>query len=214
MKSLKIKFDYLSGIIVIGCEFSECVLNSFFQGLKFVRLRYCFSSGLPIFKWVIKANPNLDSIRIVRDVSRNLPSTNNIQTKARKSTLIVEFFQEFPFITFEIQDPYLRERWTEGTWISQLRFKGIKNLRGEIPVLANKMWSEFSIDPASSIDHVWEGSFKESVLQITTLGIEGADPVKLTGVMASAPKKSHLILTYPKNKKWKPVRKDIPEFSW
>lgn len=104
--------------------------------------------------------------------------------------------------------------WNEGTWLTQMKVTGLKAQQGEMISLLQKLWSEFSVDVTTSPDQSWNASIKSNVLNLTSMTIDSADPAKLVGVAAPLPKKSHLILTYPKNKKWKAVRKELPIFTW
>lgn len=104
--------------------------------------------------------------------------------------------------------------WNQGIWLSQLKMTGLKKLQGDLPAMIQKFWSEFAVETSAIPDQTWSGALKNTALTLTSLSTEGVDPAKLTGAVGPAPKKSHLILTYPKNKKWKPVRKDLPEFTW
>lgn len=104
--------------------------------------------------------------------------------------------------------------WNQGTWLSQLKFTGLKSFQGDLPGIVQKFWSEFGVDTSLLPDQTWNASLKNTVMNLTGLSTEGADPARLTGSVSPSPKKSYLILNYPKNKKWKPVRKELPEFTW
>lgn len=104
--------------------------------------------------------------------------------------------------------------WTAGTWLSQLKLNGLKSPQGQLISLIQKLWSEFTIDPSASLEQSWNASAKSGVMNLSALTVDTPEPAKLTGMIAGGPKKSHLILTYPKNKRWKPVRKELPEFTW
>lgn len=104
--------------------------------------------------------------------------------------------------------------WNQGTWLSQLKFTELKDPKGDLPALAQKFWSQFAIDTTLIPNQTMSANLKNSILTLSALTTEGVEPAKLTGSAASAPKKSYLILNYPKNKKWKPVRKELPEFTW
>jgi hypothetical protein len=104
--------------------------------------------------------------------------------------------------------------WHEGTWLTQLKLTALKKPAGEATALVQKLWNEFAVDVSSTSDQSWNFSVKNKTLNLTSLTVEGAEPAKLTGAASSLPKKSYLILNYPKNRKWKPVRKDLPEFTW
>lgn len=104
--------------------------------------------------------------------------------------------------------------WNQGTWLSQLKFSELKGLKGDLPTMAQKFWTEFAVDTTGIPNQTLSANLKNTVLTLTALTTEGAEPAKLSGSVAPAIKKSHLILNYPKNKKWKPVRKDLPELTW
>lgn len=107
-----------------------------------------------------------------------------------------------------------KDLWFEGTWLSQLQLNALKSPQGQIVALAQKLWGEFAVDPMASPDQTWNFNLKEKTLTLAPLTLDGSDPAKMVGSVSPAPKKSHLVLTYPKNKKWKPVRKELPEFTW
>jgi hypothetical protein len=104
--------------------------------------------------------------------------------------------------------------WYEGIWLTQLKASGLKKPQGEMITLIQRWWNEFAVDVSSAPDQNWNVSMKNNTLNLTSLTLEGIAPAKLAGSVSSQPKKSYLILNYPKNKKWKPVRKDLPAFTW
>ena len=104
--------------------------------------------------------------------------------------------------------------WTEGIWLTQLKTTALTKPEGALPGLVQKLWGEFAVDVSAAPDQSWNASLKANTLSLSGLTVDGVEPSKLTGAVSPAPKKSHLILNYPKNKKWKPVRKDLPEFTW
>ena len=104
--------------------------------------------------------------------------------------------------------------WNEGIWLTQLKATALKKPQGEVTTLIQKLWNEFAVDVSQVPDQSWNVSLKNNTLNLSSLTVDGIEPAKLTGSVSPAPKKSHMILNYPKNKKWKPVRKDLPEFTW
>ncbi len=104
--------------------------------------------------------------------------------------------------------------WNEGIWLTQLKANALVKPQGALPSLVQKLWGEFAVDISAATDQNWNTSLKANTLSISGLTVEGIEPSKLSGAVSPLPKKSHLILNYPKNKKWKPVRKDLPEFTW
>lgn len=103
--------------------------------------------------------------------------------------------------------------WSGGTFQSALKLQGLKGAQGGLLQLLSRFWSEFSLDPLVSEDQTWQGNFARGVMNLTDVTLGGPDMARLTGTVAP-PKKSFLILTYPKNKKWKPVRKELSQFNW
>lgn len=103
--------------------------------------------------------------------------------------------------------------WNEGTWLTQMKLSTLKIPKGDSLSFIQKMWSEFALDVTAAPDQTWNVSLKNKTLNLSSLTVDGVEPAKLSGSVSPA-KKSYLILNYPKNKKWKPVRKDLPEFTW
>jgi hypothetical protein len=61
----------------------------------------------------------------------------------------------------------------------------------------------------------WQASVNKKVITLTSFVLDGTDPARINGSLTTVPKsKSSLTLTYPKNKKWKPVKKEVSEVFW
>ena len=105
--------------------------------------------------------------------------------------------------------------WNEGKWIFNLKLNGAKDLNGQFFELTQKAWDLFGIDTIAYLDRSWNFTIDKNLIKINSLSLEGSDLVNLTGNLSSRPKtKSYLVLNYPKNKKWKPVKKEVNEFFW
>ena len=105
--------------------------------------------------------------------------------------------------------------WSEGTWAAKLKAENLKEATGEFSALSNNTWNFFNIDANTVLKKSWQVSVFKNSLRLTSLTLDGTDPAQLSGVLSTVPKaKSFLILSYPKNKKWKPVRKEILEAFW
>ena len=105
--------------------------------------------------------------------------------------------------------------WSDGKWGVNLKGKGIKNLTGDFVDLNKAIWDYFTIDQASSAARSWDISAEKKAIKLNISLMDNADPATVTGSLSSLPNtKSYLILNYPKNKKWKPVRKEVTEIFW
>lgn len=103
-----------------------------------------------------------------------------------------------------------KEDWADGKWVMKLKASDLVNGTGSILDMNKKFWSEFNI-PTDNISHLNALSYvQDGKLKLDSLIIEGEDPIKLSGLINfEIDQNSHLILSYPKNKKWKPVKKEF-----
>ncbi len=105
--------------------------------------------------------------------------------------------------------------WTDGVWLAQVNATDLKEPTGKWINLVNKISQSFTLDALVSPNQNWSLSLKNKALQINAITFENADPAKVTGLLQTDPKlKSFLVLNYPKNFKWKPVRKEVKELVW
>ena len=105
--------------------------------------------------------------------------------------------------------------WSEGTWLANLKADNLKAATGEFFTLNQDLWTYFNLDTSSAIKKSWQASVSKQSIKLKSLSLDGIDPAHLSGVLSNNLKaKSFLTLSYPKNKKWKPVRKEILETFW
>lgn len=105
--------------------------------------------------------------------------------------------------------------WSDGTWLVNLKADQLQNAAGEFVALNQILWDQFTLESAPVVKRYWQGNADKNTIKINSLVLDGSDPAQLSGVLSTAPKtKSYLTLTYPKNKKWKPVRKEVTEVFW
>lgn len=106
-------------------------------------------------------------------------------------------------------------KWLDGTWLMKLSAKNLEAPSGAFFMLQNQAWNIFNIDQSGSKDKSWQASVNKNVIKINPLVLSGSDPAHLNGIFFSSEKsKSYLTLTYPANKKWKPVKKEVIEKFW
>lgn len=107
------------------------------------------------------------------------------------------------------------DHWSEGTWLLNLKANELQNASGEFISFNQTLWDNFTQDSTPAIKRIWQGNADKNTIKITSLVLDSTDPAQLTGVLSTAAKtKSYLTLTYPKNKKWKPVKKDVTDIFW
>ena len=103
-------------------------------------------------------------------------------------------------------------KWTDGVWVSSLDFSEMIGAKGPVAETVQKIAQTFNIDPSVVTHQVWNGNFKNQSMTLTPVLFDGTDPAKITGSFSYKPaQKSYLVLTYPKNRTWKPVKKELPE---
>ncbi len=190
---------------------SECV-----QGEAKVSgfLFHGFTPNQRFYQMDLKGNGNLKLDYLAKDKTENLSlEASQFQWSPGYKFMAPLFEADAGSFTGKLEGKWF-EIWNEGSWLTNLKVTGLKTQQGLMMSLIQKLWSEFAVDVVASPDQTWNASVKSNVLNLTAMTIDNVDPAKLTGTAAPLPKKSYLILTYPKNKKWKPVRKDLPIFTW
>lgn len=105
--------------------------------------------------------------------------------------------------------------WLAGKWLIKLKAQGLEAPTGEMIKLNHVLWEPFKIDPLSVTDISASAHIRNDRLKIDSIMLEGPDPAKLSGLIdTDNSKASYLILNYPKNQKWKPVRKEFKGIFW
>jgi hypothetical protein len=156
--------------------------------------------------------------------------TLNYQEKNPVHQIFLEA-KNFPLIEqFKMFDPFLLARngilngkfegkwgmtFQDGQWLSQLDLSDIDSPQGQLNALIYKVAGQFSLDPSTSPHQAWNFSHKSETTTISSILLDGNDPAKIVGIISQNLKaKSFLVLTYPRNKLWKPVRKEITTPFW
>jgi len=105
--------------------------------------------------------------------------------------------------------------WQDGTWIVNVAAKNLERPLGNFFNFEQQIWNFFSLDTTGISDRTWQASIKDNVVKISPFVLSGSDRAHLNGSLFSSEKsKSYLTLTYPANKKWKPIKKEIIEKFW
>ena len=108
-----------------------------------------------------------------------------------------------------------KSEWSDGTWLLDLTADKLKETSGDFFSLNQKLWDYFILDSNSVNKKIWKASVRNQAIKINSISLESSDPSQLSGTLSSISRtKSHLILNYPKNKKWKPVKKEVLEVFW
>lgn len=105
--------------------------------------------------------------------------------------------------------------WESGQFTSTLSASKLSGGDGSLYEFQNSFWQVFNLDPQSEQDFSWNLNLKNALLKIDSFGLLGPDPAKITGsIDVNQKQKSYLLLSYPKNRKWKPIRKDLATLIW
>ena len=105
--------------------------------------------------------------------------------------------------------------WSDGKWLINFKGQGIRDFRGDFVDLNKAMWEYFDIDASTVSSRTWNLSAEKKTIKVNSSLTDSIDPALLTGSLSSQPNtKSFLTLSYPKNKKWKPVKKEVTELFW
>jgi hypothetical protein len=108
-----------------------------------------------------------------------------------------------------------KSEWSDGTWLLDLTADKLKETSGDFFSLNQKLWDYFILDSNSVNKKTWKASVRNQAIKINSISLESSDPSQLSGTLSTLSRaKSHLILNYPKNKKWKPVKKEVLEVFW
>ena len=130
-------------------------------------------------------------------------------------TFLLPFFSATKAIVDGKLDGKWENHWSDGKWLVNLKADQLENASGDFVAFNQTLWNFFTIDAGPVTKRLWQGNAEKSTVKITSLTLDSVDPANLSGVLSTVPKsKSYLTLTYPKNKKWKPVKKDITEVFW
>lgn len=115
----------------------------------------------------------------------------------------------------KMEGRWLNGDWDAGQWLGQLNFIEPTDIQGKIPELLQQTAALFEIDSKSAKQQSLNVAIKNNVISLNSLMLENTESAKITGSLSSLPKqKSYVTLAYPKNKKWKPVRKEVLTPYW
>ena len=115
----------------------------------------------------------------------------------------------------KVEGRWGEESWENGEWLIQTNASQLSEAQGLIPDLIQKTLATFEINPKNFQEQALHVSVRNKVINLHSLSLEKGDSGKITGQLSTQPKqKSFLTLSYPKNKKWKPVKKDVLEIYW
>jgi hypothetical protein len=105
--------------------------------------------------------------------------------------------------------------WSDGKWTLNLKLSSMKDVSGYFYDVNQKIWDFFSIDNSQAFTRSWNLVVDKKMVKINSLSLDDTDPAVVSGNLTVLPNlKSNLILTYPKNKSWKPIKREILDVFW
>lgn len=105
------------------------------------------------------------------------------------------------------------DNWETGQWLIQLLGTSLSETSGKVPELIARTSSYFNLNSNSYPTQGLNLSGKNGVFTLNSLMLEASESAKITGTLSSK-QKSFLTLSYPKNKKFKPLKKEVIEPYW
>ena len=149
----------------------------------------------------------------------NKNSLNSLDVNISKFKLIHGFNLLAPYYTSSdsVIDGKLEGRfktnWPDGEWLVQLNSENAGEFQGKIPDFISKTSQFFTVDAKAYRKQGLNLAVKNNVVTVNAVTLENIDTVKMNGSL-SPKQKSFLTLSYPKNKKFKPIKKEIIEPYW
>lgn len=192
-------------------SFNKCVLGDrSFNG----NVRYGHSPDLKFYQANLKVE---DSDLRFSYAEKRLQKTLELELKKFNFNSSYHFFDPY-FSASEGQltgtvEGQWSEAWDAGTWKVDVSGEQLSELRGLIPDLISKTAALYELDSslAKQIELKFTGNNHQ--LTITSLMLQMAESVRIAGSLNSK-EKSSLVLSYPKNKKFKPLKKEVTEPYW
>lgn len=125
------------------------------------------------------------------------------------------FTAQTAIINGKVEGRWLSEEWEAGQWLMQLTASDLAEIQGTVPDFVQQTAALFEIDSKAAKQQTINVSNKNNVITLNSLVLEATESANITGSLSSEPKhKSYVTLAYPKNKKWKPVRKEVLAPYW
>ncbi len=105
------------------------------------------------------------------------------------------------------------ETWEKGQWLVELAGKNLMGSYGAVPDLIGKTAEIFGLESKQTPSISINLAVQNNLLTLKSLLLEGGESAKISGTLSSE-QKSSLTLTYPKNKKMKPIKKEDITHYW
>lgn len=206
------QFDSMSSDLYFASviSFKDCLVG---ERIVSGGLNYGISPLQKFYQFELKDSVgNLRIDYVVKDESRLSISAKDFSWFPDLKLLEPYFSASAGIVNGEIESSF-KENWKLGQWLVDANIKGLADGRGESLIMTQKIWSTFSLDSLLVPDQSWNLTLKNQLLNLNSLMLETVDPAKMTGTLSPEINKSFVTLTYPKNKKWKGVKKELPTFS-
>lgn len=105
------------------------------------------------------------------------------------------------------------ESWILGKWLIQLNALKLEEASGWVPDFISHTAGHFDLDSKKSQTQRFDVSVQNNVINLNSLWLEDSERFKIYGSL-SEKQKSMLWLSRPKNKKIKPIKKEINDPYW
>ncbi|MCM2349502.1 MAG: hypothetical protein NDI69_05735 [Bacteriovoracaceae bacterium] len=152
----------------------------------------------------------------------------NFSDKIEQNALDIKFDKFSWYSSYQFLAPYFSAQtaqlsgkiegrwsgtWESGKWLSQLRAIELSAAQGKIPDFITNTAQLFELESQKAKVQSLNVSVQNNAMKLNSLLLEDLESAKITGSLNSQ-QKSSLMLTYPKNRRIKPVKKEVIDPYW
>jgi hypothetical protein len=127
------------------------------------------------------------------------------------------FLQPYYYTSSGVIDGKLEGRWDtglqSGKWLMKMTVKDINEARGKLPEFITKTAELLDLKAQDFKQSGINLSVRNNILTLNSLLLGNTQSAKITGSL-STKQKSTLTLSYPQNKKFKPIKREVIEPYW
>lgn len=113
----------------------------------------------------------------------------------------------------KVQGKWQDNGWENGEWVSNIKITGATEVKGKIHDFITRTNSFFDSNALPFKNIALNLSGKNGILNLNSLLLEEPDSIKINGSLSTR-QKAFLTKSFPKNKKAKPIKKEVLEAYW
>lgn len=197
---------YQTSITYNNCLLGDQILSGSFK--------YGTSPDQNYYQGELKDSKNTFSLNYSKKSQKQFEAIFS-QFKWNQSFLFLSpfFSASSGIIDGKVQGRWLDSGWESGEWVSNMKILAGEGMSGRVFDMIAKTNSFFDNTTLHHKDISLNFSAKNGILNLNSLLLEEPDSIKISGSLSSR-QKSFLTRSFPKNKKVKPVKKEVLEAYW